>query len=224
MARTKQTVRQSTQPTDMKKMTVKALKALCKERGIKGYSKMKKAALIALLDTLKTPEKKIIKITPQAPKKEKTNEEKTNEEEAPLPFNLDTDEDGFEDFIKNKPEPKPEVNKSYVEYKKVSPKPEVNKSYVEYKKVSPKPSKKVIMAEVDKEIKNRMKKELVEKLEQEKQTQDLLSQIDTETLIRELKKRGFVARKYVKIDKKKINILKASCADMDMLSDDEDDE
>ena len=230
MARTKQTARQSKAPIVAKKKTTKTgfeamknpeLKALCKANGLKKYAKLKKADLIALLKSAnvaepgktpeqvkettpvpKTPEKKIQKKTPQAPKKA-PKEQVEEEKEAPLPFNLDKDESGFEDFIPKTPE---------------------KKIVKEIPQAPKKPSKAEIMGEVDKEIKKRMKKEILDKLEQEQKTQELLSQIDTDTLIRELKKRGFIAKKYVKIDATKIKMLKNTCEDLDMLSDDEDDE
>ena len=88
----------------LKKMTVKTLKAMCKEMKIKGYSKCKKALLISMIEEKQTPVvvEEIKEPTP-VPVIVEEIKEPTPEPTLALPLNLDTDITGFEEFVKPSP-------------------------------------------------------------------------------------------------------------------------
>ena len=78
--------------SDYQKMKVADLKKICKERKIAGYSKMKKAELVALLNKKDAEKQKS-----QSPK-QKTQEPVA--QEPPMPACLVKDTTGFEDMVK----------------------------------------------------------------------------------------------------------------------------
>lgn len=231
----------------LNKMSVKQLKAYCKENKIKGYSKLKKSELISHIMKQQIPET----IKEPTPKPVTPIQEPISE--APLPAFIDTDASGFEDMVPQEELKEDEVLsdldeliENYDDTLKQQEEERIRKEEEERKRMKEELLKKLkdeqekITAE---ELTNKVIKEATQELKSEKpktkpikrkfkkpirkqfkpvikQSVDL-STISIEDLIAEANRRGYNMMKRKVLDTSKIEILRNTCDDLDMLSDDE---
>ena len=230
----------------LKKMTVKALKAMCKDMKIKGYSKCKKALLISMIEEKQTPV--IVEEIKEA----------TTEPTLALPANLDTDTSGFEEFIPKEEakedeilsdldelienydeelqkqeeaelaQMKKELLEKIEQEQKAEQEKDLNKMTEQLVNNTIKQSKQEVQAEKPKPKPKSVKKlkksfRKPRKVIQQPIVIDL-STISLEDLMAEAKKRGYVMNKYVAprtINNYQHQLLANTIDDLDLLSDDE---
>jgi hypothetical protein len=218
------------------KMRVVDLKKICKERKIAGYSKLKKAELVSLLN--RKDEEKIKHTSIK-------HEKQIKQQEAPLPTCLDKSKDEeMENMFKSKQIEKKEdevlsdLDDFIDNYNKEEER--LKKEEEERRKEEEERLRKEEEERLRKEEEERrkeeeeMKKEMLKKLEELKrqeeekmkkqQIQNELAKFNTEDIVVFLKSQGYTVfqqKKAKYINKKQTEILKNTINDLDLLSDDE---
>jgi hypothetical protein len=231
------------------KMRVVDLKKICKERKIAGYSKLKKAELVALLN--RKDEEKIKHTSIK-------HEKQIKQQEAPLPTCLDKSKDeemenmfkskqiekkedevlsDLDDFIDNYNKEEERLKKEEEERRKEEEerlRKEEEERIKEEEERLRKEEEERRKEEERLKKEEEMKKEMLKKLEELKrqeeekmkkqQIQNELAKFNTEDIVVFLKSQGYTVfqqKKAKYINKKQTEILKNTINDLDLLSDDE---